>query len=184
MGVAFASLRLFVALLLSQVPFRVLFFAEGHSASKTAIPPVKIEFSCVGLSFFVLLFLRCKNGTVHKWGLPSLRSGSSSLCSSVKSRSGYSFLQRATVPQKQPSPSENRIFLCGAVFFCFVVFALQKRHCSRMGLPSLRSGSSSLCSSVKSRSGYHFLAYCLREGFFFARIRRGRGVGSFIQTFI
>ena len=36
----------------------------------------------------------------------------------------------------------------------------------------------------KSRSGYHFLAYCLREGFFFARIRRGRGVGSFIQTFI
>jgi len=38
---------------------------------------VKIEFSCVGLSFFVLLFLRCKNGTVHEWGClrfaPALR---------------------------------------------------------------------------------------------------------------
>ena len=111
------------------------FLQRATVPQKKPAPAVKMKFSCRCFLFLFFLFLRCKNGTVHKWRVAcaSLRLFVALLLSQVPFR--VLFLQRATVPQKKPAPpSENRIFLCVAVFFCFVIFALQKRHCSQMGV--------------------------------------------------
>ena len=111
------------------------FLQRATVPQKQPSPPVKIEFSCVGLSFLVLLFLRCKNGTVHKWGLPSLRSGSSSLCSSVKSRSGYHFL-------KITASGESS-------FFCFQCYWGAERTLGHCSLVFLGNSSFFLFSAVE-----------------------------------